>query len=392
MLAGTLFIGGLLLGLYPYVGYPLLARLAASLVGRRVDDSSSSSSSSSASPATSAPSVSVVISAYNEARHIEATVRNKLLQRYPGSLEILVASDGSTDGTDEIVRRIAADEPRVSLHRQEPRAGKTSALNDLVTKASGEILVFSDANSLYDGEAIAHLVSNFADPAVGYVTGRMIYVNPDGTPVGDGNTAYMRYENSLRATETALGSVVGVDGGVDAVRRRLYRPMRADQLPDFVLPLDVVSQGYRVVYEPAALLTEDALSEGGAEYRMRVRVALRALWALTDKAALLRGEAGLLFAWQLWSHKLLRYLSFVPFVVAWVAGLVLTLTGGAPLLVVLFALYNAVLLLALAGAAGLTVGPARYAYYFLLLNLASAKATWRYLKGEKQVLWQPRGG
>lgn len=382
MLVGTLFVGGLLLGLYPYVGYPLIARLVASMIARPV----------AASAAGPAPAVSVLISAYNEARHIEATVRNKLAQRYSGSLEIRVASDGSTDGTDGIVRRLAAEDPRVSLHRQEPRAGKTAALNDLVTHASGEILVFSDANSLYDPDAVANLVRNFADPRVGYVTGRMLYVNPDGSPVGDGNTAYMRYENGLRATETALGSVVGVDGGVDAVRRRLYRPMRADQLPDFVLPLDVVSQGYRVVYEPAALLTEDALSEGGAEYRMRVRVALRALWALTDKAGLLRGQAGLLFAWQLWSHKLLRYLSFVPFAMAWVAGLVVTWRGGAPLLVALFALYNAVLLLALAGAAGFRVGPARYAYYFLLLNLASAKATWRYLKGEKQVLWQPRGG
>jgi cellulose synthase/poly-beta-1,6-N-acetylglucosamine synthase-like glycosyltransferase len=378
--AGYLLVAGLAVGLYPYVLYPLLAALIARLRPRPVRRSAQ------------APRVSILISAYNEARHIEATVRNKLALAYAGELEVLVASDGSTDGTDDIVRRLAAEDSRVSLHRQEPRAGKTAALNDLVSKAKGEILVFSDANSLYDAEALRHLTANFADPAVGYVTGRMIYINPDGTPVGDGNTAYMRYENSLRATETALGSVVGVDGGVDAVRRALYRPMRPDQLPDFVLPLDVVAQGYRVVYEPGALLTEEALAEGGAEYRMRVRVALRALWALHDRRALLLGAAGGLFAWQLWSHKLLRYLSFVPFAIAWTAGLLGTVNGASPGLVVLFALYNAVLLLALAGAAGLSVGPARYAFYFLLLNLASARATWRYLRGEKQVLWQPRVG
>ena len=120
----------------------------------------------------------------------------------------------------------------------------------------------------------------------------------------------MRYENQLRAWETKLGSIVGVDGGVDAMRRSLYQPMRPDQLPDFVQPLRVREQGYRVVYRPEALLYEDALAATGDEYRMRVRVALRAFHALKDMAALLDpGRTGL-FAWQLWSHKVLRYLAF----------------------------------------------------------------------------------
>ncbi len=378
MLLRFLFWAGLALGLYPYVGYPLVAALVARLRPRPVEK------------AAIAPRVSVLISAYNEARHIDATVRNKLAADYAGELEVLVASDGSTDGTDEIVRAIAADDPRVRLYRQEPRAGKTAALNHLMTLATGEIVVFSDANSLYRSDTITRLVSNFADAEVGYVTGKMVYVNPDGAMVGDGCTAYMRYENALRAVETDLGSVVGVDGGVDALRRTLYVPMTADQLPDFVLPLNVVLQGYRVVYEPAALLTEDALTDGSAEFRMRVRVALRALWALKDRRALLYGAAGGLFAWQLWSHKLLRYLSFLPFAVAWLAGAVLAPAGGSDLL--LFGLYCLVLALAALGAAGVRAAPARYAYYFALLNLASAVALRRYLRGEKQVLWQPRVG
>jgi len=375
---GVLFWAGLLLGLYPYLGYPLIAALIARLRRRPV------------LKAAIAPRVSVLISAYNEARHIEATVRNKLASDYAGELEILVASDGSTDGTDEIVRSIAGQDPRVRLYRQEPRAGKTAALNQLVSLATGEIIVFSDANSIYRADTITRLVGNFADVSVGYVTGKMVYVNPDGAMVGDGCTAYMRYENGLRAVETDLGSVVGVDGGVDAVRRSLYLPMTADQLPDFVLPLNVVLQGYRVVYEPSALLTEEALTDGSAEFRMRVRVALRALWALTDRRALLFGAGGGLFAWQLWSHKLLRYLSFLPFILAWVAGALMAPAGGTSLL--LFALYCLVLALAALGAAGVRAAPARYAYYFALLNVASAVALRRYLRGEKQVLWQPRVG
>ena len=373
-----LFWAGLALGLYPYLGYPLIAALIARLRRRPV------------LKAAIAPRVSVLISAYNEARHIEATVRNKLASDYAGELEVLVASDGSTDGTDDIVRAIAGQDPRVRLYRQEPRAGKTAALNQLVTLASGEIVVFSDANSIYRADTITRLVGNFADASVGYATGKMVYVNPDGAMVGDGCTAYMRYENALRAVETDLGSVVGVDGGVDAVRRSLYVPMTADQLPDFVLPLNVVLQGYRVVYEPAALLTEEALTDGSAEFRMRVRVALRALWALKDRQVLLFGAAGGLFAWQLWSHKLLRYLSFLPFVLAWLAGALLAPAGGFDLL--FFAMYCLVLALAALGAAGVRAAPARYAYYFALLNVASAVALRRYLRGEKQVLWQPRVG
>ena len=378
MVLAVLFWLGLALGLYPYVGYPLFAAALARVRRRAV------------ARGAGRPRVSILISAYNEARHIEATIRNKLGSDYAGELEILVASDESTDGTDDIVARIAAVDPRVRLWRQVPRQGKTAALNHLVALAGGEILVFSDANSLYRADTLRLLVANFADPQVGYVTGKMVYVNPDGALVGDGCTAYMRYENALRSIETDLGCVVGVDGGVDAVRKALYRPMTADQLPDFVLPLSVVQQGYRVVYEPAALLEEDALTDGSAEFRMRVRVALRALWALKDKSALLYGQAGWLFAWQLWSHKLLRYLSFVPFTIAWLAGAVLALDGG--LYAGLFAGYCAVLGAALLGSRGVTAAPARYAYYFALLNVASAVAVRRYLRGEKQVLWQPRVG
>ncbi len=127
----------------------------------------------------------------------------------------------------------------------------------------------------------------------------MRYVDPQGSLVGDGCTAYMRYENALRALETLTGSIVGVDGGVDAVRRTLYQPMHPEQLPDLVLPLCVVEQGYRVVFAPDAILEEETLSTPSAEYHMRVRVALRAFWALRDKRGLLNPLRYPLFSWQL---------------------------------------------------------------------------------------------
>jgi hypothetical protein len=243
---------------------------------------------------------------------------------------------------------------------------------------------------MYRSDTVRRLVAGFADPEVGYVSGRMIYVSPDGSTVGDGCSAYMRYENWLRAQETRVGSIVGVDGGVDAVRRSLYRPMEADQLPDFVLPLDVVEQGYRVVFEPAAELCEDALAESAAEFRMRVRVALRALWALRSKARLLNPFRRPLFAWQLWSHKVLRYFSFAPLGVVCVAGVLLA--GRSPAYTALFAAQVTFWLAVWAGSRGSTLAPARMAYYFALVNAASAVAFVRFLRGQKQVLWQPRTG
>jgi cellulose synthase/poly-beta-1,6-N-acetylglucosamine synthase-like glycosyltransferase len=204
----------------------------------------------------------------------------------------------------------------------------------------------------------------------------------------------MRYENALRALESAVGSVAGVDGGVDAIRRSLYRPMRPDQLPDFVLPLAVVEQGYRVVYVPEAVLEEETLTSESAEYRMRVRVALRALWALWDKRALFNPLRFPLFSWQLTSHKLLRYLSFLPLTAAALMNWLLLSRGWIYASLAAGQCCAALLaVLALRGPPRLRgFFLARYCYYFLLLNWASAVALLRFLRGEKQVLWQPRTG
>jgi cellulose synthase/poly-beta-1,6-N-acetylglucosamine synthase-like glycosyltransferase len=342
------------------------------------------------------PAVTIITAARNEASVIEMTLRNKLDADYPVDLlDIIVVSDESEDGTDEIVERLSTEfSGRVRLLRQQPRQGKTAALNLAVPQARGEIIVFGDANSMYQAQALRRLVRNFADPTVGYVTGKMVYVNKDGSLVGDGCTAYMRLENRLRASETDMGSVVGVDGGIDAARKRLYRGMRADQLPDFVLPLDVVEQGARVVYEPDALLTEEALEDADSEFRMRVRVTLRALWALWHKRALFNPLRFGVFSFQLLSHKLLRYLSFAPLSIAFVANLLLIPRGGAyP-----FIAAGQVLVLALAWmgwrSARATSGSTlqRLSLYFVLVNLASATATARFLRGEKVVMWQPRVG
>lgn len=368
--------------LYVYTGYPAAVFLLARVAGREIHK------------ANIEPNVTVLIAAFNEVAEIERTVINKLMQDYPqDKLEVIVISDGSTDGTDTIVRKLAERSERLRYLRQEPRQGKTLALNMAVPHANGDIVIFSDANSIYAPDAVKRLVRNFADPTVGYVTGQMVYMNPDGTGIGEGSGAYMRYENWLRVQESRLNSVVGVDGGVDAVRRELYVPMRAEQLPDFVLPLNVVEQGKRVVYEPEALLCESALSVAADEFHMRVRVSLRALWALHDKRNLLNPLQDPLFAWQLFSHKVLRYGAFLP-----LAGLLVS-----NILIVAKPFYLGFLLLQVASYGFAALGhvlnrlPAVASklltpYYFVILNAACAFALWKFVNGQKIVVWKPRRG
>ncbi len=372
---------------YVYALYPLCAKVLGAIRAKNATPGATS-----VSPYE--PTVTVLIAAYNEAAHIAETVRNKLDQDYPAEkLNVIVISDESEDGTDQIVTDL--NDARVTLIRQVPRAGKTSALNLAMPTATGEVIVFSDANSLYNPDTITHLVAALANPEVGYVTGRMVYLAPDGSLTGEGCSAYMSYENKLREWETQLGSVVGVDGGVDAMRREIYTPMNADQLPDFVQPLTVRELGYRVVYQPQALLYEDALASADDEYRMRVRVSLRAFHALKDKAALLNPFAFGIFAWQLLSHKALRYMAFLFMLAAFVSNWALSSQSNAPIWFVPFLGQMAFYGLAIFGhqmnKRNLpTTRLISLAYFLCVVNLASAQAFWQFLRGRKQVIWKPR--
>jgi cellulose synthase/poly-beta-1,6-N-acetylglucosamine synthase-like glycosyltransferase len=377
----TVFLISLLTVLYVYAGYPVMIWFLSFLRGRNVQYG------------TCEPSVTILIAARNEACCIDKTIQNKLALDYPsGKLEIIVVSDASTDGTDKIVARYS--DRRVRLLRQEPRAGKTAALNTAVKEAQGEILVFADANSLYERDALLYLVRNFSDQSVGYVTGKMVYTNEDGGLAGDGCSAYMKYENLLRFYETRVHSVVGVDGGIDAVRKRLYRTMKPDQLPDFVLPLRVIEQGYRVVYEPKAVLREASLDAGADEYRMRVRVSLRALWALWDLRHMMNVLKYGIFSWQLLSHKVLRYLS-----VLFLAGLLLSCAilsressfyAGA--LICQSAFYTLALSSLLSQKFTYKVKLLYIPYYFTLINIAAGHSLLKFLLGKKQIIWTPRKG
>jgi cellulose synthase/poly-beta-1,6-N-acetylglucosamine synthase-like glycosyltransferase len=338
------------------------------------------------------PSVTALIPAYNEAQNIAATIQNKLEQDYPSDhLEIIVISDGSTDGTDDIVREFGTR--NVRLIRREPREGKAAALNEGVRYASGEILVFSDANSLFAPDALRRMMENFADPEVGYVTGNLTYkIRSDGI-AGNGCSAYMKYENALRSLETRAGSIIGVNGGVDAIRRELYKDVPRQLITDFVLPLQVINTKHRVVYDERVHSLEVANSEIGSEFRMRARVGLRALRGIAYMRRLCNPANYPWTAFSLISHKVIRYFSFLFLPVAFVTNLML---ASIPAYAALFIAQAMVYLLAIVGwrkdlrgfLRKLTFIPA----YFLITNAAFALAACKYLQGETMATWQPRAG
>lgn len=365
---------------YIYVGYPLLLKLLPHIPDNQQQGTDNF------------PSVTVIIPAYNEAANIESTIRNKLAQEYSADLlSIVVVSDESDDGTDDIVSAIAREFKNVRLIRQSPRQGKTAGLNLAMNSIKSDIVVFSDANSHYAPDALRQLTRCFQDSNVGYVTGKMVYTNSDGSLVGDGCSAYMKYENYLRKMETLTGSVIGVDGGIDAIRRELYQPMNSDQLPDFVLPLKVVTQGKRVAYCEQALLNEDALNSAQSEFKMRVRVSLRAYWAMWDMRHLFNPFTYGVFSLQLFSHKLLRYLAFLPLMLTFFSSILLSenynfygLAGFTQ-----FVFYSAAAIASGTGSNNRWLGLANY---FCLVNFASAVAFVNFIKGEKIILWKPRVG
>lgn len=382
----SLFWTAMLLVIYIYVGYPMLVYILTSVRKNVVIKDKIT------------PYVTILIAAHNEEKSIGATIENKLSLDYPQKkLEIIVISDESMDNTDNIVAEyVQRTDGMVKLLRQSPRGGKTSALNMAIGGIKGEIIIFSDANSIYKDDAISELVKNFRDPNVGYVTGKMIYANPDGSTVGDGCSAFMKYENFLRLYETKLSSVVGVDGGIDAIRKILYTEMRSDQLPDFVLPLSVVERGYRAVYEPDAVLIEDTLAAAKDEYSMRVRVALRAFWAMYDMRELFNPLKYGIYSWQILSHKAMRYMAFIPLVIIFATNILLLWFSSNFIYQLTFYLQCAIYALAMIGKLSDSGGSknvfSTFAYYFTLLNVASAHAFWKFVRGEKQIIWKPRVG
>jgi poly-beta-1,6-N-acetyl-D-glucosamine synthase len=312
----TLFSASVLLVAYVYAGYPLLLALWAAAVRRPVRTRASGDPNW--------PSVSVVVAAHNEGPRLSARVTNLLQQRYPGSLEIIVASDGSTDSTRDILERF---ESRVRL-LELPRGGKPLALNAGVAAATGEIVVFADARQRFAPDAIRQLISNFHDPDVGAVTGELILDCEDQTDtaastIGDGVGLYWTYEKWLRRHESAVWSTLGATGAIYAVRRSLWQPLPpATLLDDVLAPMRVVLAGKRTVFEERARAFDRVATSGSAESRRKVRTLAGNYQILSLEPRLLLPVLNPVWV-QYASHKIGRLLVPWALLTAFVASAIL---------------------------------------------------------------------
>src|SRR5262245_10367282 len=331
-----LFWGSLGALAWTHVAYPAAAGLLARVRERRVDEDDVE------------PTVSVIVAAYNEETVIERRLENLLALDYPPEkVEIVVASDASSDGTNAIVERVAAREPRVRLIDCE-RGGKVAAQNRAVRETSGDLLAFSDANATWAPDALRRLVRPFADPDVAYACGRLRLETAAG---GNREGLYWRFELWLRRAESRLGSVTGGNGSIYAVRRPDYVDVDPRYGHDLAFPYLMVQRGRRAVYEPSAQAYEKPTPTNETEYRRKVRM-FEHCWLITLRGSMLR-RLPPLYTLQIVSHRLLRYGSGVLHVVLLATSL--ALVGQGPVYVVVLAGQ-----LALLAAAAARVGIARY--------------------------------
>ena len=362
--------------IYIYFGYPMLLFFASRLFPSR------------RAPTGYTPSLSVLIAAYNEEAGIRKKIESTFALDYPPDrLEILVLSDGSTDQTDSIVRSIP--DPRVRLLRVEGRKGKTKAQNEGVAQARGEVLIFSDATTIYHPQALLYLACNYSDPRVGAVSGRYQYFDAGGkSPTGMGTVAFWNYENFIKGMQSRIRTISGCCGCIYSVRREAYTPLAADVISDLVQPLHVIQKGYRVLFEDRALAYEETTQSTSEEFSMRVRVVTRGMRGLLSVPSLLKPWRFGWVSFQLWSHKLLRW--FVPFF------LLLLFTSSVLLAKAPF--FRGVLLAQLAFYAitlfSLVIPlqriwkPLGIPLYFCTLNAAALLSVLEILRGKKYVVWE----
>jgi cellulose synthase/poly-beta-1,6-N-acetylglucosamine synthase-like glycosyltransferase len=348
------------------VGYPVAAAAAARLRERPVrrDDEAT-------------PSVTVVIAAYNEEKVIERRLDNLLVLDYPPEqLAIVVASDGSSDRTNELVEAVAAREPRVTL-LECPRGGKVAAQNRAVREATSDVVAFSDGNATWAPDALRLLVSNLADPEVAYVCGQLRLETVEGT---NREGTYWRYEMMLRDAESKLGSITGGNGSIYALKRADYVEVDPRWGHDLSFPYRMVQDGKRAVYEPRAHAFEKPTPSNETEYRRKVRM-FEHCWEITLRGSMFR-RLPPDYLVEVVSHRLLRYGSGILHLTLLASSVALFADGWAYGIV----LAGQVALLA-AAAAGFPI-----ARYYALVTWATVVALWNYLRHGVPATWDAAEG
>lgn len=340
----------------------------------------------------SRPRVSVIVAAFNERACIGRKLASTLSQRYPWDrLDVVVVSDGSTDGTDDIVAN--CPDPRVTLIRQEQRSGKSVALNRGVAAAKGEILVFTDANAVFAPDAIGRLAAGFDDPRLGLVTGQGLYtatVTRDARVVANG---YVRYEALLKSAEAAFGFIAGADGAIYALRRTLYRDLDGAEVNDLLHPIQAALGGFRCAFDAGAYTMEPPSTDARQEFSRHVRIIAQGVHLLVAWLPRLIAAGRWRAVWFLASHRVLRWTSALFLAAALVTNAMLAPTGllYAMLLDGQLAFYLLALVALLAERHGRRLGPLALPYYFCVVSAAGMAGLVKFLRSGADSVWTPAG-
>src|SRR5262245_46579648 len=374
--------------LYTYGGYPLVLIVLGSLKQLKSDLRFGLARRSRRACRDTAdyPRVSIVFAAHNEASVIVQKMVNCEQLDYPGeSLEILVGCDGCTDMTPALAR--AAAPPHASVHEFADRRGKAAVLNTLVPRARGDVVVFCDANTEFEPDAIRALVRHFGQREIGCVCGEL-RLRSRGQVTGE--QLYWRFETLLKFLESRLNMLVGANGALFAIRRSLFVPIPEDGIvEDFLIAMNVRAAGYRVVYDPEAIAWEEVALNAGHEFRRRVRIGAGNFHALRHTWRMLSPRAGAV-ALAFWSHKVCRWLAPVALVSAQISAAML---ASEPLYGVAAALGGVVMLLAWLGhhlnLRARHWAPASIPYHFVSMNLALFLGLIAFARGTQSIVWTP---
>ena len=364
---------------YVYFGYPILLKLLTAI--KRPPQETIDSNYR--------PSITLIVSCFNEADVIKKKLENSLAIDYPkDKFKILVVSDGSEDATDDIAKSFA--DSGVYLIRQEGRLGKTSAINMAMETIETEIVVFSDANAMYEPDSVRKLTARFTDEEVGYVVGAALYTDGNANAAADSENKYWKYELSIKDMESQLSSVVGGDGAIYAIRRSLYIPLDAKDINDFVNPLQIIAQGYRGVFEKQAIAYEETAGDFAKEAKRKQRIVNRSFRGLMKMKTILNPFKYGLFSLQVISHKLLRW--FIPVFISVFA------LGSLYLSYKEIIFYQVITVLGIAFLFLAQLGFIRsdknnlhaifyIPYYFIMVNYYSLKGIITAMAGNIQVTW-----
>ena len=355
-----------------YVGYPVILRAVVALRQARA-----------AVEGGSTGPVTLIVSLHDEATVIEEKIRNALELDQGSLARIVLADDGSTDGSEASCRRAAERDPARITHVQAPRGGKNRTLNRALEGITGGIVVFSDANPMYAQDALTRLVEPFRDPGVGCVVGQLRFHRGGETLEG----AYWRYEDQVKRLESAVGSMVVGNGAIIAARRELIPTLLPGVANDLQLPLAVARAGFRTIFHPAAVAFEHLSDTHREEFARKVRMAIRGLSSVGEMLRLAPGVLKL----QYLVHKVLRWLTGVALVEILGLSVALALGRGGVFHWILACQggFYALAFLGFAGArAGVRVPGARFPHYFVVMHLAGLLATWRVLMGQRMGTWE----